>query len=79
MKRRGRPKEPAPVKTGGSGKKPGQRPGGRKQGTNVGENFDLGLIFDFLREDGIEILPPDIKAKVEAIKARRGSINTEED
>jgi hypothetical protein len=58
-------------KGSGSTSRKGQGRGGRKLGANSNETFGLGLIFDILREDGIEVLPPAVKAKVKAIKARR--------
>lgn len=61
---------PEPVKK--RGKKPGQHRGGRKQGTNIGENFGIALIFDLVFwSKSQDPLPPEIRAKVNEIKAKR--------
>jgi hypothetical protein len=55
--------------TGKSTSRKGQGRGGQKE--NAYTTSGLAAIFDVLRERGIDLLPPAIRAHVERIKARR--------
>lgn len=61
---------PEPVKKRGRPKGSGGRPH-KKKGTQHTNSGSLAEIFDYMREQGFDPLPPDIRERCERLKARR--------